>query len=109
MSWTRSSTPPRDVGQKLPELAALSPAVIEYLRRETAYIAQFNEKAARKVVLMIRTARKTLSQHPNVGVPGLIPGTRKMVVGPYVLTVRLRGGTPEIIDIRHGRQAEPKE
>jgi len=93
----------------LPRLASLSPSVIEYLRRETAYIAQHNDKAARKIVSMIRAARKSLAEHPNIGSPGLVPGTRRLVVGLYVLTVRLRGGTPEILSIRHGRQAEPKE
>ncbi|ARJ66591.1 hypothetical protein WV31_13385 [Magnetospirillum sp. ME-1] len=93
----------------MPRLATLSPSVIDYLRRETAYIAQHNDKAARKIVSMIRVARKTLAEHPNIGSPGLIPDTRRLVVGPYVLTVRTKGGTPEIIDIRHGRQAEPKE
>jgi toxin ParE1/3/4 len=93
----------------LPRLASLSPSVIDFLRHETAYIAQHNEKAARKIVSMIRAARKTLAEHPNIRPPGLIPGTRSLVVGPYVLTVRLKGGTPEIIDTRHGRQADRKE
>jgi plasmid stabilization system protein ParE len=96
-------------GRRLPRLAHLTPYVIDWLRRETGYIAQFNPRAARKLVAVIRAARRLLVDHPNIGPPGLISGTRRMVVGTYVLTVRQRNGTPEIIDIRHGRQSDKKE
>lgn len=93
----------------LRRLAILSPEARAWYLAEIAYLAERNALTAEKVAKRIRTARKTLAEHPKIGAPGLIPGTRRLVVGPYVLTVRLRGGTPEIIDIRHGRQAEPKE
>ncbi|KIL97690.1 hypothetical protein CCC_00751 [Paramagnetospirillum magnetotacticum MS-1] len=90
-------------------LAILSPEASAWYLAEIAYLAERNALAAEKVARRIRAARKTLAEHPNIGPPGLIPGTRRMVVGSYVLTVRLKGGAPEIIDIRHGRQADGKE
>ncbi len=93
----------------LRRLAILSPEARAWYLAEIAYLAERNALAAEKVAKRIRAARQTLAEHPNVGPPGFIPGTRRLVVGPYVLTVRLRGGTPEIIDIRHGRQADGKE
>jgi len=93
----------------LRRLAILSPGARAWYLAEIRYLAERNALAAEKAAKRIRAACQTLAEHPNLGSPGLIPGTRKMMVGPYVLTVRLRGGTPEIIDIRHGRQAEPKE
>ena len=76
---------------------------------EIAYIAERNPAAAKKISAMIRAARRTLADYPNIGPPGHMPGTRRAVVGPYVLTIRIRAGTPEIIAIRHGRQAKERE
>lgn len=93
----------------MPRLACLTLSVIDWLRHETDYIAQYNPRAARKLVAMIRAARQRLMDHPNIGLPGQIPGTRRMVVGAYVLTIRQHRGEPIVIDIRHGRQTDKKE
>jgi hypothetical protein len=33
-----------------------------------------------------------------------VPGTRRLIVAPYVLTYREAGADIEVIDFRHGRQ-----
>ncbi len=37
---------------------------------------------------------------------GLIPGTRRFVAKPYILTVRQRDGVVEIAAIRHAKQSD---
>ncbi|WP_068494386.1 type II toxin-antitoxin system RelE/ParE family toxin [Paramagnetospirillum marisnigri] len=87
-------------------LARMSPAAQAWYLAEIAYISERNPDAAAKISRMIRAARQTLADYPKIGPPGRSPGTRRMVVGPYVLTVRLRRGETETIHIRHGRQTD---
>ncbi len=88
-------------------LARLAPAARVWLLDEIAYLAARNPIAARAVVDLFRRARENLALFPRMARPGLIPGTRRLVVGPYVLTVRPRGNDVEIVAIRHGRQRDP--
>jgi hypothetical protein len=50
--------------------------------------------------------RQLLADHPKIGPAGLIPGTRRFVVKPYILTVRRRDGVVEIAAIRHAKQSD---
>lgn len=84
-------------------LARLSPEAAAWLRAEIAYIADRNPAAAKKIA---RAARQMLSENPNIGPFGVIPGTRRFVVKPCVLTFRQRGGILEIVAIRHARQMD---
>jgi toxin ParE1/3/4 len=77
-----------------------------WLRREVAYLTERSPTAARRLLVRIEDARRLLAEFPRSGPPGLVPGTRRLVIPPYVLTYRSNGPDLEIIDIRHGRQAE---
>ena len=90
-------------------LAGLSPAARAWYLAEIAYLAERNPAAAAKLSEKMRFARQTLAEYPNVGPSGRSPGTRRLVVGPYILTVRRHRGETEIIHIRHGRQLDKKE
>lgn len=87
-------------------LARLSSAARAWLLKEVAYLAAREPNAARKLVTQLRAARDNLSTFPRMARPGLLPGTRTFVVGPYVLTVRVRGDDVEIVSMRHGRQED---
>lgn len=89
-----------------PALARLSPQAAAWLRTEVAYLAARNPAAARSLLERLRTARRTLAEHPAIGPLGLLPGTRCFVVSPYVLTYRQRGGVLEIVALRHAHQAD---
>ena len=90
-------------------LAGLSPAARAWYLAEIAYLAERNPAAAAKLSEKMRFARQSLAEYPNVGPSGRSPGTRRLVVGPYILTVRRHRGETEIIHIRHGRQLDKKE
>ena len=87
-------------------LAGLSPAARAWYLAKIAYLAERNPAAAAKLSEKMRFARQTLAEYPNVGPSGRSPGARRLVVGPYILTVRRHRGETEIIHIRHGRQTE---
>jgi plasmid stabilization system protein ParE len=81
----------------------LSTRTQRWLHREVAYLAERSVPAARRLLGRIEDARRRLAAFPRSGRPGLVPGSRRLVVGSYVLTYRERGADLEIIDIRHGR------
>jgi plasmid stabilization system protein ParE len=89
-----------------PRPARMSPQAAAWLKAEIEYIADRNPAAAQKIAARIRDARKNLGAFPKIGPAGLIPGTRRLVVAPYVLTVRERDGVIEIVAIRHTRQSD---
>lgn len=84
----------------------LSRSAATWLRQEIAYLAERSPAAAERLVERIRQARQSLSDHPRIGQPGHIPGTRRLVIGDHVLTVRVVGADVEIAAIRHARQRD---
>jgi len=85
-------------------LARLSPAARQWFLAEIAYLAERDVRAAERLVRQMRAARRNLADFPRMAQTGLIPGTQRLVVGDYVLTVRQRTDDVEIVAIRHGRQ-----
>jgi plasmid stabilization system protein ParE len=69
-----------------------------------AYLAEHSEPAAARFLEALRRAERQLSEFPNSGAPGLIPGTRRLVLGEYIVSYRRRGGRVEIFAVRHARR-----
>ena len=87
-------------------IVRLSPEAAKWLKAEISYTADRNPAAAKRVADRLRAARETLSDYPMIGPEGWIPGTRRVVMGPFILTVRIRGDIVEIAAIRHARQGD---
>ncbi|MCO5106022.1 MAG: type II toxin-antitoxin system RelE/ParE family toxin [Burkholderiaceae bacterium] len=68
-------------------------------------IANEDPAAARMVVQRIVLAVDEPGEHPAIGRPGRVPGTRELVVPRtrYVVPYRVRGGAIEILRVFHGR------
>jgi len=79
------------------------------IRRETEYLPERRPRAAANFLDAIEQARRQLSEHPLSGPPGIIPETRRLVVGLYILSYRIRRGTVEIFAIRHSRQHDARQ
>ena len=86
----------------------LSRRARDWLEREGHYLAERDPAAATRFVARMQDARALLAEFPNAGSPGLVPGTRQLVVGAYVLTYRRNRGAVEIAAIRHGRQRDAR-
>lgn len=80
-----------------------------WIRRETEYLAERRPEAAADFLDAIERAWRQLSEHALSGPPGIIPDTRRLVVGPYILSYRVRRRTVEIFAIRHSRQRNARE
>jgi addiction module RelE/StbE family toxin len=67
------------------------------------YIAERDGKAAKRVVLRIERSIERLALLPLSGRPGVVAGTRIVVVPglPYVAIYRVRGEVVDIIAVLH--------
>jgi len=74
------------------------------------YVTEFNRVAAARLVERIVLASHQLVDHPHLGRPGRIAGTRELIVPrtPYLLPYRVRGQTVEILRVYHGARRWPE-
>jgi toxin ParE1/3/4 len=88
-----------------------SPEAIEDLTSLQAYIAEDNPAAARGVVLnIIYNIEQLLPNHPQMGRPGRVPGTRELVIPktPFIVPYRLQRNIIQILRVYHGARRWPE-
>jgi plasmid stabilization system protein ParE len=72
------------------------------------YLSQHSPAAAERFVEALERAHRRLSMFPDSGRPGLAPGTRRLVVGDYIVSYRRRGEDVEIFAVRHARRRDAR-
>lgn len=79
--------------------------------REAAieYIAQESPAAALNQLDEIEEQTDRLAEHPKLGRPGRVKGTRELVVNrtPFIIVYRIQGGVVQILRLLHGAQRWP--
>ena len=82
---------------------------IANLDAEAEYIARDSPPAADRIVAKITQAIEGLRQHPSMGRPGRVPGTRELVIPdtPYIIPYRVRVDSLEILRIFHASRRWP--
>jgi addiction module RelE/StbE family toxin len=70
----------------------------------TASLAERSSEAADRFSQAVEHAEQQLSQFPNSGAPGALPGTRRLILGNYIVSYRRRGDDVEIFAVRHARR-----
>jgi toxin ParE1/3/4 len=82
----------------------------EDIARIVAYIAEDNPDAAERVEQRIYQAIAHLTEHPSMGRPGRVDGTRELVIAgtSYIVPYRVRGQAVQIIAVMHGAQQWPE-
>ena len=80
------------------------------LDQEAAYIAMDNPLIASEFVHHLRASAAMLADHPNIGRPGRIAGTRELVITrfPYILPYRVRNSAVEILRVFHMARKWPE-
>lgn len=75
------------------------------------YIAQDNPEAATKVAGEIWETTRMLSNHPAMGKPGRVSGTREMVVTgtSYIVPYRVVANEVQILRVLHGARKWPEK
>ena len=74
----------------------------------TASLAEHSQAATDRFSRALERAEQQLSQFPNSGAPGPLPGTRRLIVGNYVVSYRRRGSDVEIFAVRHARRRDAR-
>jgi toxin ParE1/3/4 len=88
-----------------------SPEAIEDLTSLRAYIAEDDPTASQRVVLhIVHAIEQLLSENPQMGRPGRVPGTREFVIPktPFVVPYRLRRNVIQILRVYHGARRWPE-
>jgi toxin ParE1/3/4 len=88
-----------------------SPEAIEDLTSLRAYIAEDDPAAAQAVVLrIIQHIEQSLPNHPQIGRPGRVAGTRELVVPktPFIVPYRLQEHVIQILRVYHGARRWPE-
>ena len=72
------------------------------------YLTRFSLPAAHRFLQALERAQQQLSEFPESGAPGARPGTRRLVVGDYILSYRRRGIDVEIFAVRHASRRDSR-
>jgi toxin ParE1/3/4 len=87
-----------------------SPESIRDLTALRAHIAEHDPAAAKRVALhILYCVEGLLAEHPKLGAPGRVPGTRELVIAktPYIIPYRVRGSRIEIARVYHSARRWP--
>jgi addiction module RelE/StbE family toxin len=78
---------------------------------QLAYIAERNPRAAIAMGDAIEAAVRRLADHPRMGRPGRVKGTRELVISgtPYGIVYRIERDAVVILRLLHGAQRWPSE
>lgn len=80
---------------------------LEEVRR---FIGERNVRAAGEVAGRIREATRLVTEHPAMGRPGRVAGTRELLVPgtPYLLPYRVVGEVVEVLRVLHSARRWPR-
>lgn len=82
-------------------------AALRDLEASHSYLIDDQPAAADKTVEKILAGIQNLTQHPEMGRPGRVRGTRELVVLPFVVAYRNVHEVVEIVAIIHGARRWP--
>lgn len=80
-----------------------------YIRNEAAYLRRHSRQAAQNFRARLVDAFASLASFPDIGRnvgPLPVPGTRRIIVGDYVIDYDSSSDVIHVLAIRHGRQIE---
>ncbi len=74
------------------------------------WIAESNPDGADRTVARLSTAAEAISDHPAIGRPGRISGTRELLISdlPYIVVYRVNPADIEILTIIHTSMQWPE-
>jgi plasmid stabilization system protein ParE len=79
------------------------------IEETAAYLAEHSPPAAERFLNALARAYQMLSEHPELGAAGTRPGTRRLVVGSYIVSYRRRAENEiEVFAVRHARRRDAR-
>jgi toxin ParE1/3/4 len=82
---------------------------LQDLRHLHEYIVEDNPSAAKRMVTRIQDATQRLKNHPQMGRPGRVQGTRELVIAasPYIVVYILGDSEIQIVAVIHSAMRWP--
>ena len=82
---------------------------LQNLDEEAAYLSQQSPQVARRFVESVNAAVNRLAEHPAMGRPGRVQGTRELVITdfPYLVPYRVRNQSVEVLRMFHTSRTPP--
>lgn len=84
-----------------------TPTALRDLEFLHAYISDDHPGAAAATVDQIVAGIEMLARYPPIGRVGRVPGTRELVIPPYIVAYRVRKAAIEVAAILHGARRWP--
>jgi plasmid stabilization system protein ParE len=85
-----------------------SPRATEEILAIASGLAAYSLPSARRFLEHLRQAQQQLSTLPYSGARGLLPDTRRLVLGDCLIAYRVRGQTVEIFAVRHAKRGDAR-
>lgn len=85
-----------------------SPRAAEEIREIATYLIFRSPPAARRFLDALRQAQEQLAALPHSGAPRLLPGTRRLILGDYIISYRVRRDAVEIYAVRHAKRGDAR-
>ncbi|MCL7489252.1 MAG: type II toxin-antitoxin system RelE/ParE family toxin [Desulfobulbaceae bacterium] len=84
------------------------PAISD-LKTAGEYIAEENLTAAKRMASRVQEGVEYLAEHPHMGRPGRLEGTRELVVSgtPFIVVYWVREGAVQILRVLHHARKWP--
>ena len=84
-----------------------TPTALRDLESLHEYVAEDSRPAAAATVERILSGIEALSRHPEMGRRGRVPGTRELIISPYVVAYRTKGTALALVAIIHSARRWP--
>jgi toxin ParE1/3/4 len=84
-----------------------TPTALRDLESLHGYVAEDSLPAATATVERILSGIEALSRHPDMGQKGRVPGTRELIITPYIVAYRTKGTALEVVAIIHSARRWP--
>jgi plasmid stabilization system protein ParE len=79
------------------------------VRQIALYLADQSPAAARRFQAALEHAQQQLAVFPNSGERGVLPDTRRLIVGNYLVHYRRRGDDLQIFAVRDARRRDARD
>ena len=84
-----------------------TPTALRDLESLHEYVAEDSLPAAAATVEKILSGIEALSRHPDMGRKGRGPGTRELMITPYIVAYRTKGTALDVVAIIHAARHWP--
>ena len=83
---------------------------LDDLQKIDTFISNENPSAAKKVLSTIWETTRLLKEHPHIGRPGRVAGTRELIIAntPFIVPYRVISEEIQILRVIDGTQNWPK-